>query len=99
MTRLFPLLPLHLSYPLIILPPQQLHSVLSNLGLFMMLGGLYAIYANKERMGKQHWTTWHAYAGLLTLALWAANIIVAGANTNDFAKGRFFFLWRSRSHR
>ncbi|CAN0587491.1 unnamed protein product, partial [Ectocarpus sp. 12 AP-2014] len=46
------------------------HSALSNVALASMLGGLYAIYTNKDRMGKNHWTSWHSWAGVLALALW-----------------------------
>ncbi|CAM9748325.1 unnamed protein product [Ascophyllum nodosum] len=77
----------------------QFHSALSNGGLLFMLGGQYAIYTNKERMGKPHFTSWHSYFGLLTLALWAANVAVAGTNTVDFSNKRLVFLWRSWSHR
>lgn len=64
-----------------------------------MLGGLYAIYSNKENMGKDHWTSWHSWAGLLALALWVANIAVAGVQTVDLEKRRVVFLWKSRNHR
>ena len=77
----------------------KFHSALSNGGLLFMLGGQYAIYTNKERMGKPHFTSWHSYFGLLTLALWAANVAVAGTNTVDFSNKRLVFLWRSWSHR
>lgn len=77
----------------------QVHSALSNLALLCMLGGTYAIYSNKERFGKPHWTTWHAWAGLLALALWAANVAVAGSNTMDVPRRRLWFLWTSRNHR
>ncbi|CBJ32849.1 cytochrome b-561 domain containing 2 [Ectocarpus siliculosus] len=77
----------------------QLHSALSNLALASMLGGLYAIYTNKEKMGKNHWTSWHSWAGVLALALWVGNVALAGANTADLEKRRLLFLWKSRNHR
>ncbi|CAM9938501.1 unnamed protein product [Pylaiella littoralis] len=77
----------------------QLHSIFSNLAMASMLGGLYAIYSNKENMGKDHWTSWHSWAGLLALALWVANIAVAGVQTADLEKRRVVFLWKSRNHR
>ena len=64
-----------------------------------MLGGLYAIYSNKNLMGKDHWTSWHAWGGLFALALWAANVALAGSNTADLGKKRLVFLWQSRKHR
>lgn len=79
--------------------PGQIHSALSHLALISMLAGTYAIYANKERAGKAHWTTWHAWAGLLALALWAMNSVNGGANTVDLKKGRMRFLWQSSNHR
>lgn len=79
--------------------PSQIHSVLSNGALLFMLGGLYAIYSNKTRMGKPHWTSWHAWAGILTLSLWAANVLIAETNTVDISGKRLRFLWQSRNHR
>lgn len=64
-----------------------------------MLGGMYAIYTNKENMGKEHWTSWHSWAGLLAAALWVANVAVAAANTVDLDGKRLVFLWKSRNHR
>lgn len=47
------------------------------LSLVFMLGGLYAIYANKELLGKPHWwsnmassASWHAFIGGNTAILW-----------------------------
>eukprot|EP00904_Undaria_pinnatifida_P012759 jgi/Undpi1/8613/HiC_scaffold_25.g11078.m1 len=77
----------------------QLHSALYNLALLSMLGGLYAIYSNKELMGKNHWTSWHAWGGLFALALWVANVALAGNNTADLGRKRLVFLWQSRNHR
>lgn len=77
----------------------QLHSALSNLAVVSMLGGMYAIYTNKENMGKDHWTSWHSWAGILAAALCVANVAVAAANTADLDKKRLLFLWKSRNHR
>lgn len=78
---------------------KQLHSALSNLAMFSMLAGTYAIYSNKENFEKPHWTTWHAWAGLLALALWLVNQGIAVGNTADLQKGRMWFMWTSRNHR
>lgn len=77
----------------------QLHSALSNLAVMSMLGGMYAIYTNKENVGKEHWTSWHSWAGVLAAALWVANVGVAGTHTADLGKKRLVFLWKSRNHR
>lgn len=77
----------------------QLHSALSNLAVIAMLGGLYAIYSNKEKMGKPHWTSWHSWVGVSALVLWVANVAVAAAHTADLEKKRLVFLWKSRKHR
>ncbi|CAN0469244.1 unnamed protein product, partial [Scytosiphon promiscuus] len=78
---------------------EQLHSALSNLAVVSMLGGMYAIYSNKEKMGKSHWTSWHSWIGIFAVALWAANVAVAAAHTADLEKKRLVFLWKSRNHR
>ncbi|CAM9369054.1 unnamed protein product, partial [Hapterophycus canaliculatus] len=76
-----------------------LHSALSNFAVITMLGGLYAIYSNKEKMGKPHWTSWHSWMGIFAMALWVANVAVAAAHTADLEKKRLVFLWKSRNHR
>jgi hypothetical protein len=42
----------------------QLHAMLSWLGLFCTFGGLYAIYRNKNNMGRPHLTSWHSWVGI-----------------------------------
>jgi hypothetical protein len=46
----------------------KLHGILSSTGLMMAFGGLYVIYKNKENMGKEHITSIHALAGIITIA-------------------------------
>jgi len=46
----------------------KLHGILSSAGLFCAFGGLYIIYKNKENMGKDHLTTNHALAGIVTVS-------------------------------
>ena len=46
----------------------KLHAILSSTGLMMAFGGLYVIYKNKENMGKEHITSIHALAGIITIA-------------------------------
>lgn len=42
----------------------KIHGILSWVGIMCSMGGLYAIYKNKENRGAQHWQTNHAMAGL-----------------------------------
>ena len=42
----------------------QIHGILSWVGIMCSMGGLYAIYKNKENRGAQHFQTTHAMAGL-----------------------------------
>jgi len=46
----------------------KLHGILSSTGLMMAFGGLYVIYKHKENMGKDHITTIHGLAGIITIA-------------------------------
>jgi protein-S-isoprenylcysteine O-methyltransferase Ste14 len=46
----------------------KMHGILSSSGLLLAFVGLYVIYMNKEKMGKDHITTAHALAGIVTLA-------------------------------
>lgn len=45
------------------------HGILANLGVFLSLGGLYAIYHNKNLWGKNHFTTTHGQAGLAVVVM------------------------------
>jgi hypothetical protein len=40
------------------------HGLLANLGIFLSLGGLYAIYSNKTLHERPHFTSYHGQAGL-----------------------------------
>ncbi|CAB9500063.1 b561 domain-containing protein 2 [Seminavis robusta] len=42
----------------------KLHAIFSWSGIFCTLGGLYAIYTNKEQMGRPHLTSWHSWIGI-----------------------------------
>lgn len=41
-----------------------MHAILSWVGIFLSLGGLYAIYTNKNNMGRPHLTSWHSLFGI-----------------------------------
>jgi hypothetical protein len=45
----------------------KLHGMMASGGLLMAFGGLYVIYRNKEILGKEHITTTHGLAGLITM--------------------------------
>ncbi|KAL7468571.1 hypothetical protein ACHAXS_008803 [Conticribra weissflogii] len=45
----------------------KLHGIMAWLGMFLSGGGFYVIYQNKEKMGKEHFTTIHSWAGLAVL--------------------------------
>jgi len=45
------------------------HGYLAALGITLSLGGLYAIYSNKNMWGKQHFTTTHGKAGLAVVLM------------------------------
>ena len=40
------------------------HGIIANLGAVLSLGGLYAIYQNKNNWGKEHFTSLHGKVGL-----------------------------------
>lgn len=42
----------------------KLHAIFAWLGIFCTMGGLYAIYNNKNIMGRPHLTSYHSYAGI-----------------------------------
>jgi len=46
----------------------KMHGIMASLGLFMAFGGLYVIYNNKKMMGKEHLTSTHSIAGIVTMA-------------------------------
>jgi len=53
-------------------PPKwriNLHGLFLGIGLTFGIGGLYAIYRNKNLQGKEHFTTWHGLLGLISLLL------------------------------
>ena len=45
----------------------KLHGYAACGGLITSFGGLYAIWRNKENMGKDHITSYHSYGGLISL--------------------------------
>eukprot|EP01083_Nonionella_stella_P133025 404465_1 len=56
----------------------KLHGILASSGLVMAFAGLYVIYRNKEAMGKEHLTTTHSIAGIITMT-GASMAALAGA--------------------
>ncbi|KAL3916591.1 MAG: hypothetical protein SGILL_005107 [Bacillariaceae sp.] len=55
----------------------KLHGILASLGFFLALGGLYAIYHNKNLYERPHFTSLHGKAGLALLVS-AAPAMMAG---------------------
>merc|ERR1719276_290536 len=45
----------------------KIHGILASGGLFLALGGFYAIYRNKAIHNKSHFTSWHSWFGLVTI--------------------------------
>ncbi|KAL3800840.1 hypothetical protein HJC23_001677 [Cyclotella cryptica] len=45
----------------------KLHGIMAWAGMMLSAGGFYVIYANKNQMGKDHFTTLHSWAGLSVL--------------------------------
>lgn len=43
------------------------HGLVASVGLILGFGGLYAIYSNKEAMGREHITSNHALVGIISL--------------------------------
>ncbi len=63
----------------------KLHGSISSLGVFLMLGGLYAIYENKNRKGKEHFTSIHSQVGLIAMLSFVVLMIVGAAGLHpDF---------------
>ena len=56
----------------------KMHGILGNLGVMLSLGGLYAIYRNKEMWGKAHFTSTHGQAGLAIILLSVGAGMVGG---------------------
>jgi len=54
------------------------HGILGNLGVMLSLGGLYAIYRNKNMWGKAHFTSTHGQAGLAIILLSVGAGMVGG---------------------
>jgi hypothetical protein len=48
------------------------------MGIFCTFGGLYAIYTNKNNMGRPHLTSWHSWAGI-SAAISALGIGLVGS--------------------
>ncbi|CAM9482068.1 unnamed protein product [Heterosigma akashiwo] len=82
----------------------KLHGILSFVGLCLAFGGLYIIYENKERMGKNHITTNHATMGIFTIFAAILPALAGGVFLHpDFGIDktnrlyRFVHKWASRS--
>lgn len=72
------------------------HAGLQCLGVLSAAGGLAAIYANKERMGKPHFQTTHSWSGLAAVAAFALVAASGLGTTLVVGKG---WLWRDPLHR
>lgn len=74
----------------------KMHGILSSGGLLLAFAGLYVIYVNKERMGKDHITTTHALAGIVTLAGAVLPAVAGGVFLHpDFGIDKTNQLYRS----
>lgn len=56
----------------------KIHGMLASGGYFIALGGLYAIYRNKELLGRPHFTSLHGKGGLALLVLTVPAMMVGG---------------------
>jgi hypothetical protein len=56
----------------------KIHGMLASTGFFMALGGLYAIYHNKNLYERPHFTSLHGKAGLALLVFTAPPMLVGG---------------------
>lgn len=56
----------------------KVHGMLASLGFFTAMGGLYAIYHNKNLYERPHFTTLHGKAGLSLLLLTVPPMMVGG---------------------
>ena len=56
----------------------KIHGMLASTGFFLALGGLYAIYHNKNLYERPHFTSLHGKAGLALLVLTAPPMLVGG---------------------
>lgn len=74
----------------------MLHAALQCLSVASATVGLSAIYANKERMGKPHFQSTHAWAGLTALAAFA--LMAASGLGTSLVVGKGW-LWRDPLHR
>lgn len=72
------------------------HVVLQLLCVAAALVGFAAIYANKNRHGKDHFTTWHSWAGLVALTMFAMN---ASGGLLSSLVIRKSWVWRDPLHR
>jgi len=84
----------------------QMHSSLNDCAIVLCMIGLYAIYSRKEDLGKPHFTSWHAWAGMMTLAGFLLNAAhgtlrtmrLLGGNVNKSSQ-TLQWIWVSQFHR
>ncbi len=53
----------------------KLHAIMSSTGFLLAIGGLIAIYINKNQAGKSHFTSVHSICGLVTIAGFALSML------------------------
>lgn len=83
------------------------HFIASASALYAMVGGLVAIYLQKESRGAAHLTSVHSWLGLSTAVLWLGAYLAAQPQVwRDQIRARKFslltnkrWLWASASHR
>lgn len=72
------------------------HAALNVSAVLAAVAGLFAIYSNKERLGKEHFATLHSWAGLAAIGLFAVLAVGGLGNVVALRKG---WLWRDALHR
>ncbi|GBG32721.1 Hypothetical Protein FCC1311_089462 [Hondaea fermentalgiana] len=79
------------------------HAKLLTGGTALLWFGFYVIYTNKEMARKEHFLSWHAWIGLMSLFGWSASIPPLNATIHpDFGKAktnqsfRFMHRWTGR---
>lgn len=82
----------------------QIHSSLNDVAIVLALIGTFAIYSRKEGLGKPHFSSWHAWAGLCTLLLFFVNATHGILRTmkiigDSKSKHRLQWVWVSSFHR
>merc|ERR1712032_1413529 len=56
----------------------KLHGMLASFGYMMALGGLYAIYQNKNLWGKAHFTSTHGKIGIALMVSMVGPLLAGG---------------------